>query len=81
MRSCHAVCPPRSAFLTLGCPPAPPAWRCSEDRLPESIKRGASVLKGTTLLFTKQRDGMLTVQANGLPLAAVRSPTLCTAIM
>lgn len=51
-----------------------------ETSLPESIKQGGSVKKGTLLTFTKQGSGKMTARANGVQLMTVESPKLCQAV-
>lgn len=51
-----------------------------ETSLPDSIKQGGSVKKGTLLTFTKQGPGKMTARANGLELMSVESPKLCQAV-
>lgn len=51
-----------------------------EQSLPDSIKQGGSVKKGTLLTFTKQGPGRMTARANGLQLLSVDSPKLCQAV-
>ncbi len=51
-----------------------------EKSLPDSIKQGGSVKKGTLLTFTKQGSGKMTARANGLQLMSVESPQLCQAV-
>lgn len=51
-----------------------------EKALPDSIKQGGSVKKGTLLTFTKQGPGTMTARANGQQLLTVESPKLCQAV-
>ena len=51
-----------------------------EKSLPDSIKQGGSVKKGTLLTFTKQGAGTMTARANGQQLMTVQSPKLCQAV-
>ena len=51
-----------------------------EASLPDSVKQGGSVKKGTLLTFTKQGPGTMTARANGLQLMTVESPKLCQAV-
>ena len=51
-----------------------------EKALPESIKQGGSVKKGTLLTFCKQGAGLMTARADGQQLVTVDSPKLCQAV-
>lgn len=51
-----------------------------EKALPDNIKQGGSVKKGTLLTFTKQGSGTMTARANGQELLTVESPKLCQAV-
>lgn len=51
-----------------------------EKALPDNIKQGGSVKKGTLLTFTKQGSGTMTARANGQQLLTVESPKLCQAV-
>ncbi len=51
-----------------------------EDQLPESIKSGKSVKKGTVLVFTRDQAGHLCAKADQHDLITVQSKPLCDAI-
>lgn len=51
-----------------------------EEALPEAIKAGASVRKGTVLVFTRDQAGNLTARADDHDLITVRSRPLCHAV-
>ena len=51
-----------------------------EEALPEAIKDGRSVRKGTVLTFTRDREGNLAARADAHELACVQSRPLCAAI-
>ena len=51
-----------------------------EDQLPESIKSGKSVKKGTVLVFTRDESGHLCAKADQLDLITVQRKPLCDAI-
>ena len=51
-----------------------------EKALPDSIKQGGSVKKGTLLTFTKQGSGSMVARADGQELLKVESPKLCQAV-
>ena len=51
-----------------------------EDQLPESIKSGKSVKKGTVLVFTRDESGHLCAKADQHDLITVQSKPLCDAI-
>ena len=53
---------------------------CREDQLPESIKTGKSVKKGTVLVFTRDQAGYLCAKADQHDLITVQSKPLCDAI-
>ena len=45
---------------------------CREEALPEAIKAGGSVRKGTVLVFTRDQAGNLTARADDHDLISVR---------
>lgn len=51
-----------------------------EENLPESVKQGGSVKKGTLLAFIKHGSSSMTAKADGKTLATVSSPKLCQAV-
>lgn len=51
-----------------------------EENLPESVKQGGSVKKGTLLAFVKHGSGTMTAKADGKALVTVNSPKLCQAV-
>lgn len=51
-----------------------------EENLPESVKQGGSVKKGTLLAFVKHGSGTMTAKADGTALVTVNSPKLCQAV-
>ena len=51
-----------------------------EESLPDSVKQGGSVKKGTVLAFVKQGPGTLTAKADGKKLVTITSPKLCQAV-
>ena len=53
---------------------------CREEQLPDSIKSGKSVRKGTVLVFTRDQSGYLSAKADHHDLITVKSKPLCDAI-
>ena len=51
-----------------------------EEALPQSIKDGRSVRKGTVLTFTRDHEGNLAARADAHELVSVQSRPLCAAI-
>lgn len=57
-----------------------PCCMCREEQLPDSIKSGKSVRKGTVLMFTRDQAGYLSAKADHHDLITVQSKPLCDAI-
>lgn len=51
-----------------------------EENLPDSVKQGGSVKKGTVLAFVKHGPGTLIAKADGKNLITITSPKLCQAV-